>query len=71
MFDDNYKKQAEFEQNLETFKDGVKQMLDVIPHLAKLYMEYFKALKKEGFTDEQAIYLIGQHGTSLGIKGQY
>jgi hypothetical protein len=68
VFENDFKKQAETEQNIAAFKDGVLQLLDVIPHLAKLYMEYFKALKKEGFTDEQAISLIGQHGTSLGMK---
>lgn len=65
---EDLKRQAKHEQNIATVKDAVKEMFDVIPHIAKLYREYYKALKAQGFTNEQAITLIAHHGTSLGIE---
>ena len=65
---EDLKKQAKHEQNMATLKDAVNEMFDVIPHIAKLYMDYYKALKAQGFTNEQAITLIANHGASLGIE---
>jgi predicted AlkP superfamily pyrophosphatase or phosphodiesterase len=67
-FEKDFKKQAEFEQNIAACRDGVEQMNEFIPHVAKLYKTYFDALIKEGFTETQAIYLVGQHGMTLGSK---
>ena len=64
------KDQANFEQAAAALKDMVPMLIGILPDLAKLYMQYYKALLKAGFSAEQAIQLIAAHGTSLGIKGQ-
>ncbi len=66
----NYKKQADFEQSVAAMRDAIPQLIEVMPYLAKTHMEYFKALKKEGFTDQQALYLVGAHGVNLGMPPQ-
>jgi hypothetical protein len=67
--DNKFKQQAQFEQDLAAMRDAVPMMLDMLPHIVKLHMEYYKALIKQGFTPEQALYLVGVHGSNFGIHG--
>lgn len=64
----DYKTQSQMEQSVAMLRDLIPHYIPVMPHIAKLYKGYFDALVGAGFSETQAIYLIGQHGTSLGIK---
>lgn len=68
--DNNFRRQAQFEQDLAAMRDAVPMMLETLPYIAKLHKEYYKELIKQGFTPEQALYLVGAHGTSFGIHGR-
>ena len=56
------------EQEIAALRDSVETMAESIPYIAKLYREYYNALLKEGFTEKDAVYLIGVHGITLGLK---
>jgi hypothetical protein len=68
MFSDEIKRQSENEQVLAGIRDAIPEMTQSFPYLSKLFFEYFTSLRAAGFSEQQAIYLVGAHGTSFGIN---
>lgn len=50
------------------FDESMAVMESYLPAIASALMTYFKALVAQGFTEAQAIHLVGVHGTSFGYK---
>jgi hypothetical protein len=48
-------------------EEAAKALVEVIPIIAGMHKSYYDALVKEGFSREEAIILVGQHGTSCGV----
>jgi hypothetical protein len=68
MPDDNLRKISQLEQGIAQMKDNLPMFKDALEALAKNYFIYYEALKKSGFTEQQALYLVGVHGASYGNK---
>ncbi|QCS52368.1 hypothetical protein [Priestia flexa] len=43
-------------------------MLGTYPGVAKLMMQYYKNLVKEGFSDKQALYIVTHQGVYAGMN---
>ena len=57
----NAKEQHNFDQSMA-------MMAEYLPAIASALMTYKNALMEQGFTEQQALYLVGVHGTSFGYK---
>lgn len=58
--------EIEIEQTLKDFTEQLPGYLKYCSMIAKQEKAYYDALVKEGFTAEQALYLVGQHGIYVG-----
>lgn len=68
MFDpEQLKRQAKSEQKAAELSSVLDEVADCIPQVSRMYFMYYEALLKSGFSSEQALYLIGQHGATLGV----
>ena len=56
----------EIKQNFKDFMDGLPNYLKLCSMISKSEKVYYDELIKEGFTPEQALYLVGQHGIYPG-----
>ena len=56
----------EAKQNLKNFMEGLPNYLKFCGMVAKQEKLYYDALIKEGFTAEQALILVAQHGIYVG-----
>jgi hypothetical protein len=50
------------------FEESMAQVESNLPAIASALYIYFKALVNQGFTEAQAIHIVGVHGTSFGYK---
>ncbi|PFR93485.1 hypothetical protein [Priestia megaterium] len=57
---------AEYEIAKATMEKGVPAMLGAYPSIAKLTMTYYKELVKEGFNEQQALYIVAKQGYLAG-----
>lgn len=64
---EDLKKSIQIEQQSAVIKEAVEEIAECIPQISKLYFMYYTALVEAGFEATQALYLIGQHGSSLGV----
>jgi predicted transcriptional regulator len=53
-------------KDLHNFEQSLGDIEKMLPLVTQALMLYFKALVAQGFTTEQAMYLVGVHGTSFG-----
>ena len=58
--------QAEYELAKAQAEKGVPAMLGAYPSIAKLTMTYYKELVKEGFNEQQALYIVAKQGYLAG-----
>ena len=56
----------ESKQNLNNFIDGLSQYADICTMIAKGQKAYFEELVKEGFTEEQSLRIVIEHGVFPG-----
>lgn len=61
--------QAEYEIAKANIESAVPAMLAIYPSIAKLTMTYYKDLVKEGFNEQQALYIIARQGYMAGVQG--
>ena len=69
MFD-SMKKLAQNDQQVSELAEKVSLVLDFIPEIARIHMTYYKELVAQGFTAEQALYLVAKHGVNCGAAPQ-
>jgi hypothetical protein len=50
------------------FENTLAEVEKTLPMITQALALYYKSLVNQGFTDEQALYLVGVHGTSFGHK---
>jgi hypothetical protein len=58
--------QAEYEIARAQIEKGVPAMLGVYPSIARLTMSYYKELVKQGFNEQQALYIVARQGYLAG-----
>ncbi|MCB2308999.1 hypothetical protein LGL08_20055 [Clostridium estertheticum] len=58
--------EIESKKNLKVFMDGIPQYLNMCTAIAKGEMIYYKELLKQGFTEEQSLKIIMEHGSYPG-----
>lgn len=58
--------QAEYEIAKAAMEKGVPAALAAYPSIAKLTMSYYKELVKEGFNEQQALYIVARQGYLAG-----
>lgn len=56
------------EMALKEMKSNIPLMIDLGVQVSKLLREYYNALIKEGFTEQQALQIVINHGVSYGFK---
>ncbi|MDT2173271.1 hypothetical protein [Paenibacillus larvae] len=54
--------QMEFELAFESIKKLMPMMLGTYPTIAKLSKVYYDELIKEGFPEDQALYIVAEQG---------
>ena len=59
-------KEMESKQNLKDFMDNIPQYIDMCILIAKGEKLYYEELKKQGFTEEQSLKIVIEHGTYPG-----
>jgi hypothetical protein len=47
---------------------ALAEIKDKLPGIALAMHMYYLALVKQGFTDEQAMHLVAEHGLTFGAK---
>lgn len=50
------------------FEQSLTRVESALPSVVRALHIYYKALVEQGFTEGQAMYLVGVHGTSFGVK---
>ena len=50
------------------FEETLASIELTLPLVTQTLMVYYKALVHQGFTKDEALYLVGVHGTTLGYK---
>lgn len=58
--------QAEYEIAKANVEKYVPAALGSYPSIAKLTMSYYKELVKEGFNEQQALYIVAKQGYLAG-----
>lgn len=69
MDGDTAKKLAKNEQAIAELAENLPLLMEFVPYIVNAHMAYYKELVKQGFSSDQAIYLVAQHGTSFGLRG--
>ncbi|ARF67254.1 hypothetical protein B7C51_04600 [Paenibacillus larvae subsp. pulvifaciens] len=54
--------QMEFELAIESMQKILPMMLGTFPTIAKLSRVYYDELIKEGFSEDQALYIVAEQG---------
>lgn len=61
-------KEIEFNQAKKDILDEFDITIQTFKMISKMEYEYFKALLEEGFTEQQALYIVAKQGINIGGK---
>lgn len=61
--------QMEFELMAQQLEKAVPAMLGAYPAIAQLTRAYYQQLKKQGFSEKEALHIVAIQGFNAGIQG--